>query len=98
MDGFGNLFVNNIFAQNVTEYAPPYTGSPIATLSTGVRFATDMKFDAVGNLFIAGQGSTILVYAPPYTGSPTIVSSGLSSPEDIAIDGAGNLFVTNIGN
>jgi hypothetical protein len=33
LDGAGNLFVVNEGNNTVTEYAPPYTGSPIATMS-----------------------------------------------------------------
>jgi hypothetical protein len=36
-DGAGNLFVVNEGNNTVTEYAPPYTGSPIATISTGLN-------------------------------------------------------------
>jgi len=37
MDGAGNLFVANTSATNtVTEYAPPYTGAPIVTITNSV--------------------------------------------------------------
>jgi hypothetical protein len=97
MDSFGNLFVNNTFTNTVTEYAPPYTGSPIATIATGIRFCTAMIVDGAGNLFLGG-GSNVLIYAPPYTSPPTSITNGASSPAGLALDGASDLFVTNNAN
>ncbi len=34
-DTSGNLFVANYTSENVTEYAPPYSGAPFATISLG---------------------------------------------------------------
>jgi hypothetical protein len=34
-------------------------------------------------------------YVPPYTGTPTTISTGVSQPIALALDGAGNLFVAN---
>jgi hypothetical protein len=38
VDGAGNLFVGNVGAApvDVTEYAPPYTGAPTTTITSGL--------------------------------------------------------------
>ncbi len=82
----------------VTEYAPPYTGTP-TTISNGVYLPFALVLDAYGNLFVANEegGSTVTEYAPPYSGTPTTISNGVNEPFALALDAAGDLFVANTG-
>jgi hypothetical protein len=91
------LFVANTSTNNVTEYASPYTGAPIATISNGVNLPRGLAFDASGDLFVANyNNNTVTEYAPPYTGAPiATISNSLSSPYGLAFDASGDLFVAN---
>ncbi|MGZ3498062.1 MAG: hypothetical protein ACXVAK_10930 [Vulcanimicrobiaceae bacterium] len=44
-DPAGNLFVTNTISTNATEYAPPYTGAPVATISNGITEASGIAFE-----------------------------------------------------
>ena len=44
LDASGNLFVANNSGNNITEYAPPYTGAPIATISNSVNVPFGLAF------------------------------------------------------
>src|ERR1700676_5320520 len=94
-----NLFVVNGGTNNVTEYAPPYTGVP-TTISNSMNAPLGLAFDARGALFVANVGNnTVTKYAPPYTGAPAAtISSGLNGPVALAFDASGALFVANVGN
>ena len=89
----GYLFVANGGNNSITEYAPPYTGAPIATITNGISTLLGIAVDSHGNLF-AGTVNSIVEYASPYTGAPTVISNGIANPEFV-IDTAGNLFVLN---
>jgi hypothetical protein len=91
------LFVAENGANTVTEYAPPYTGTP-TTISNGVSTPQGLALNGAGDLFVANLGATtgaVTEYASPYTGSPTTITSGVNAPEKLAVDGGGNLFVPN---
>ncbi len=89
-----NLFITA--GADVLEYAPPYTGAPIATISSGLTNPAALAFDAPGNLYVSDSSTKkVNVYAAPYTNAPA-ASVGLSpyaGPLGLALDAAGNLFV-----
>ncbi len=91
------LFVTNYNNNTVTEYAPPYTNAPIATISKSVSGPAGLAFDSSGNLFVANYGiATVTEYAPPYTGAPTTpISSGLTHANNLAFDSSDDLFVSD---
>jgi len=91
-----NLFITA--GANVLEYAPPYTGAPVATISSGLTNPAALAFDAVGNLYVSDTAARkVNVYAVPYTNAPaaTIQLSANSGPLGLALDAAGNLFVND---
>ena len=64
-DASGDLFVANCGSAcggtgvgTVTEYAPPYTGAPIATISKDVNAPLALAFDPSGDLFVANVATT----------------------------------------
>ena len=86
LNGTGDLFVANDGTNKVTEYAPPYTGSPMATVNDNVNGPVAMELDGAGNLFVVNEGNnTVTEYAPPYTGSPIATMSGFSGPDALAL-------------
>jgi len=71
--------------------------------STNVIFSFDANAGAtrIGTMTIAGQSVTITqagsTYAP-VTNATTLVSSGLSNPYGVAVDGAGNVYIADVQN
>jgi sugar lactone lactonase YvrE len=84
-DASGDLFVANLYNDTVTEYAPPYTGPPSATISIGLSGPEGLAFDTSGDLFVANRGN-VTEYAPPYTGAPiATISNGVGEPDGLAL-------------
>jgi hypothetical protein len=92
----GNLFVSNSVANTVTEYAPPYTGAPIATISTGLNKPGAIALALNGELAVANTTSdTVEMYAPPYTGAPVTITllAAPERPNALAFDVSNNVWV-----
>jgi hypothetical protein len=84
----GNLFVANTGNNTITEYASPYTGAPISTMTNALNQPAYLAMDpSSGNLYVSNEGnSTITVYAPPYTAAPIqTITSGVAQPTGIAL-------------
>ena len=80
--------------------------SPITYIASELSAPRMMALDSSGDLFIADYSSNTVavlaktsgtIFGVPVTANKltTIVSSGLSGPEGIALDTAGDLFITN---
>jgi hypothetical protein len=87
LDTSGDLFVSIPQASTVTEYAAPYTGAPIATITNGVNVPEGIAVAANGDLFVANNGSnSITEYAPPYTAAPfNTITNNVYSPLGLKI-------------
>ncbi|MEI6078908.1 MAG: BACON domain-containing carbohydrate-binding protein, partial [Verrucomicrobiota bacterium] len=77
-------------------------GYQSGSVSTNVIFTFDANSGAtrMGTMTIAGQTVTITQAGSTYvpiTNTTTLVSSGLSSPIGMAVDGAGNVYIADIG-
>jgi hypothetical protein len=86
LDPDANLFVGNSAgsANAVTEYAPPYTGAPIA-VSTRHRARPHaaagpvaLMLDRANQLWVLNGDGTVTVSAPPY-GAPTAIAPPLAT-------------------
>ncbi|HEY4417247.1 MAG TPA: LamG-like jellyroll fold domain-containing protein, partial [Verrucomicrobiae bacterium] len=81
--------------------APAYQSG---TGSTNVIFSFDANSGAtrVGTLTIDGQTLTVIQAGTTYVANPafttTLVSSGLSYPNGIAVDGSGNVYIADTTN
>jgi hypothetical protein len=86
LSGSANLFVPNQGANTVTEYLPPYTGTP-ATIVGGQSQPVALAIDMLGNLYVANYGNnTVTEYAPPYgSGSWATLSTGINVPVALAL-------------
>jgi hypothetical protein len=104
-DAAGDVYVvNDNFVNSqqeyVSVYAPPYTGAP--TILNGVLFPLGVAVDANGTVYVSNCGSycsqtaAIYVYSPgATTPSSSIASASFNSLGSLALDAAGNLYVTN---
>jgi hypothetical protein len=93
LDRQGNLWVTSIGSGQVTEYAPPYTGSPVFAVD-GLFTPVGVLFDSAGDLLVSEFGNNdVRVYAPPYADTPTAtIATGLQ-PFQMALDASGSLYV-----
>jgi hypothetical protein len=76
-------------AANQNSTSPGY-----GTVSSGIYHPADVKFDAIGNLFVANQsptGGSVLEYAAPYNGAPaTTITNSIGTSQPFALDLAPN--------
>ena len=86
----------------MTEYAPPYNGTPIA-ITKGLNAPNSLALDGRGNLFVANLNSTpnsVVEYTPPFTEQSVpvaTITNGVNEQGTIGLNGASNLFVPNQG-
>jgi hypothetical protein len=104
-DAAGDLFVvnNNFLNENqeyITEYSPPYTGSP--KILNGVTFPSGVAVDSAGTVYVTNCGGycsqqpEIYVYQNgSTTPTGTITNSGLDSLGGLSIDKGGNLYASS---
>ena len=107
------LYVTNYGNNSVTEYAKTATGNadPLGIIKgahTGLSAPWDVALDPDGNLWVTNNvGNTnpttgwVTEYAEGATGDATPITtiySGIDHPAGLAVDPAGNLWVTNSGN
>ena len=107
-DANDNLFVANCqscppiagsaSSDAVYEYAPPYNGTPIATIShaDGVSNPVALVIDSNDDVFVANQSAnSITEYALPYGNATATLNSGVSGPSALALDATNDLFAAN---
>ena len=88
IDTLGNFyFVGN----SITEWS--VVNSNLATLISGVGFASGAAVDAAGNVYDAYD--TVVKWTVGTTNVTTLVSSGLTQATGIAVDIAGNLYISD---
>jgi streptogramin lyase len=74
----------------VYRYTPP---SPLATLvASGFVDPTDVKADALGNVYVADDGAGMVFQLPP--SGPPVVLAVIANPYGLALDNAGFLYIS----
>jgi streptogramin lyase len=99
-DGAGNLYVAD--ANNyVAIYNPPFSNASAPSVKVPVVGVWGIFVDPTGNLWAVDRGDKkVEKFTPPFTNTstPTLtISTGLTDPAYPALDGAGNLYVSNFG-
>ncbi len=100
-DNAGNLFVANAQNATIEKYTPAGVGTVFATASSGLVHPADLTFDTAGNLWVvdpfggSDQKGIVVKFTPDGTGT-IFASSGFNGAYGIAIDGAGNVYVSNL--
>jgi sugar lactone lactonase YvrE len=103
-DKDGNLFVANAQNASIERFTPDGTGTVFADASDGVAHPADLLFDAAGNLFVANAygGPTRTGSVEKFTpdGTATVFADSVfNTAYGLAIDSAGNIYVSNfLGN
>jgi uncharacterized protein YjiK len=97
-----------VYPAGSTGQVPP--SAVISGSATGLDVPEGIALDGTGNIYVANDGSnnsdadSVTVYPKGSTGNaaPSVVISGantgLSDPQGIAVDGGGNIYVTNSNN
>ncbi len=101
--GFGKLAFDpngNLWAirtdGHLDEYTPPFGSTTTPALELSIA-ASDVKFDAAGNMYVSTT-NTVDVYRPPFSQTITkAFSINVASPGYLAFDAAGKLYVSSAG-
>ncbi len=92
VDTAGNIYVANIFGNNVTVYN--HALQHIGTISAGMEFPAAVAVAFGGNIFVANNGgNNITVYSPQYALINTITDPTLVNPTSMYIDGDNDIWV-----
>jgi len=112
VDRAGNIYIveSNALDSRVRKVSAQGT---ISTLASGFYFPTAVAVDAAGNVYVADTGNHLIRkisplgtvstvagdQAPRFAGDGGPATSGsLFSPEGVAVDAAGNLYIADKGN
>ncbi len=92
VDGAGNVYV--VDGQKGLIKIPFVGGLPIS-LNPALR-GSGMAVDGAGNIFIVNSPNVIEL--PAGGGAPVNIGTGLNSPSKVAVDAAGDVYITDSGN
>ncbi len=102
LDGAQNLYISDGggSGSSIFVLAPPYTGAPIHTPAISGTFYRKIALSGT-QLFVDDVSGTgkVDVYTLPITGSSApafSITTGVSTPEGVALDASGNLYVGNL--
>ena len=92
IDAAGNLYLNTL--TSIVKVTPGGVQTTVATVSGGISGAT--AIDGAGNIYTLNLANSVVYEITP-SGAQYQVGSGWVYPTDLAVDIAGNLYVTDRG-
>jgi sugar lactone lactonase YvrE len=107
IDAAGNLFIAENAAHRVRKVSPQgilstvagtgnsgYSGDGGQASNAQLSWPVGLAFDSGGNLFIADTGNQVIRKVSP-AGIISTVATGLTTPEGVALDASGALYITD---
>jgi hypothetical protein len=99
VDGSENVYVADTENNSVKEIPPGCTSSScVTTLGGNFSYPVAVAVDGIGDVYVGGFGYDIMEMPPGCSSSSCVTfmgsSSGFYSPSGLALDGGGNLYVT----
>lgn len=102
VDSKGNLWVANLFANNILEYDSNYVLQSSGTITQNISMPTSVAFDAAGNLWVSNWGASngggsgsIAMYSKGVQNASATITNNIVAPFSINVDGVGNIWVSN---
>jgi large repetitive protein len=96
-DALGNVYIADLGASSIVEI--PAGTTSLKTIATGLNQPMQLAVDGVGNLYVGSDGasSSVVVIPAGCTASSCrqSVGSGFSAAGGVAVDGFGDLFVSD---
>lgn len=90
------VYATNIGNNTITVYKRHRT-RPSLRISTGIDTPTGLTVDAAGTVYCASVGNDTITVYPRGQTTPSLTIPIAGSPEYLAIDGSGNLYVSYLG-
>jgi len=104
VDGAGNLYIADFGSGNVYEETLSGGSYTQTTIGSGFVSPSGVALDGAGNVYVADFGSPLsstpipgTLYKETLSGGTYVqsaIDSGLGYPQDVTVDGSGNLYVT----
>ncbi len=97
LDGAGNLYIAEssgvVMVPNENGTLNP---ADMTTLQiAGLGLAQGIAEDGNANLYVADSGTGNVIQVPGGYGTPVVLASGLTNPHGVAVDAAGNVYVSS---
>ena len=90
----GTVYVDNQSTGVINAVSASGTVAPFVTVDTGGRTLGGLTADAAGNLYVSIQGGGVVDKITP-SGTISTYATVVGSPQELAFDAAGDLFVAN---
>lgn len=94
VDAKGNLYITNTNANTVTEYAPGSMTPEFTYSGGGLSSPAGVAIDSKQNVYVTNLSPASVVVFPQESNSPSRKITDVTFPIDVAIDKAGNAYVT----
>ena len=94
VDLSGNVYVSDFGQGTGSIKEIPIGGGGVITLGTGYT-CLGLAADAAGNVYFAEAGIGQILKIPASHSAPIVLVTGLTGPQDVIVDAAGNLFIAD---
>jgi sugar lactone lactonase YvrE len=97
-DNSGDLFVGNAGNNSIVRVSPSGDVSPFVRSGSGLKSPRSIIFNPSGGFYVANAGNGTVSSVGSDGMVSSFVTSGLSAPCALALDGSRNLYIANSGN